>query len=358
MQTKNIKQFLYFSAAVIIMMSLQSCTRDEIAVTPSPVDTRFGVYILSEGTFTPGSARLSFYNFDNDRFTASIFNPGALGLFPDGICVDRGSLFITEQGNFGSPGKIYKTDTNATVLRSAEAGINPYSVSITNGRIYVTNGPSNTVSVFIPDNLQLAATINVRNYPQELTGIGNRVFVCNFGSFSTGDDSVITVIDAGNNQVVNNIVVGKNPSSVIPSSDGKLLVGIPGDSSRGAIYKIDPINLARLDTFASLRYGFSKDLNRFGSDLLYFIAGQAYSERQVVSYRISTGEQRVILEQPPGFINYGLAIDQTDGNLYVAQAAADFVSEGRFRVYDPEGTLLRDFQISGGVTPRRIVVRR
>lgn len=351
----NIKFLLPVLAVSLALVS--SCTRDEVMVNPPPPSVETGVYILSEGAFAPGTSKLSFYNSANDSFYQSIFSPGALGLFPNGMVKVDNNLFVTEQGNFGAAGKIYKLDLSGNVLSSASIGTNPFAISETNGRLFVTNGPSNKVLVINRESLLSLGEITVRNYPQELTGIGNRVFVCNTGSFTTGDDSVITVIDAGNNQIVGNVVVGKNPSSVAASSDGKLLVGCPGDSLTAAIYKIDPINLSTIAVYRGLKYGFSKDLNISGSSKLYFVAGNVYDDREVVSYDIGSGSSQIIIGKPSGYLNYGLIFDSGSGRLYVCNAAADFTSPGRFRAYSSSGALLKDI-LMDGVSPRRMLIKR
>ena len=343
---------------IVFAVAISSCTRDEVIVVPPAPTVQDGVYVLCEGGFVPGTSKLAFYDFSNDTFYPDIYAPGTLGLFPDGIVLTGNYLYITEQGNFGSPGKIYKLDTNGTAIIASNLGVNPFNVIETNGRLYVTNGPSDIVSVVSRDNLQLLSTVNVRNYPQELTGIGNRVFVCNAGSFSTGPDSVVSVIDAGNNQVIGEIRVGKNPSTVTASTDGKLLVGCPGDSLTAAIYKVDPISLAILDTFTNLPYGLSKDLNTDAAGKLYFIGGNIYSDEDIVSYSPSTGVSEKVVPKQAGYLNYGLSYDKQSNQLYVGAAASDFTSDGRFRIYSATGNLIKDFQIPTGIAPRRLLVKR
>lgn len=354
----NRLRFIYIFLSMMSCIIISSCNRDEVIVEPPPVNAGEGVYILSEGGFSPGTSKLSYFDFESGQFSVNIFNPGSLGLFPDGIIFNDGFLYITEQGNFGAEGKAYKTDKNGTVITSSNAGVNPFAITLSNGRLYTSNGPSNTVTAISRDNLQILSTIPVRNYPQEILGIGIRVFVCNFGSFSTGDDSVVSVIDAGNNQVIGNIIVGRNPSSLAKSTDGKLLIGCPGDSSKGVIYKVDPLTLARLDTFKNLTFGFSKDIVVAGSNVIYFIGGDVYVDKEIIEYTISSGVSRVLIQQPPGYFNYGLAVDQTNGNIYVGQAASDFASSGRVRVYSSGGVLTRELAVPDGIAPRRILVKR
>lgn len=351
----NIRLYIILAVTAIVF---SSCTRDEVIVIPPGPEVQSGVYILSEGGFSPGTSKLSFYDFGDGTFYPDIFSPGDLGLFSDGIVKSDAFLYVTEQGNFGSPGRIHKLDTNGNVITTAPVGVNPFAVTETNGRLYVTNGPGNSVSVVSRDNLQLLGTVNVRNYPQELIGIGNRVFVCNAGSFSSGPDSAVSVIDAGNNQVIGNIFAGKSPSTVARSSDGKLLIGCPGDSLTAAIYKVDPISLAVLDTFTNLRYGLSKDIVTDGGSNLFFIGGNIYSDEDVVSYSMNSGISQRIIPKPAGYLNYGLTYDTQLGKLYVAAAASDFVSDGKFRIYSTTGTLEKEFSIPTGIAPRRMLIKR
>ncbi len=106
-------RFNFFLLVIAMVVSITSCNRDEVMVEPPTVLAKSGVYVLSEGGFSPGTSKLSFFDFESEQFNANIFNPGSLGLFPDGILLNEGNLYITEQGNFGAPGKIYKITLKA-----------------------------------------------------------------------------------------------------------------------------------------------------------------------------------------------------------------------------------------------------
>ena len=123
------KNTLHFICLLVLtIISLSGCTREEIIIPEPPVVlTTNGAYILSEGGVNPGSSKLSFYSITKDSFYTNIFSSGILGLFPSGLIFKSNNLFLTEQGNFGSAGKIYKLDTNGSMLLSQVVGTNPYS---------------------------------------------------------------------------------------------------------------------------------------------------------------------------------------------------------------------------------------
>jgi len=345
----------------IITISISSCERDEIITDPTTVvNPSKGAYIISEGTFSPGTSKLSFYNNTTDSFYVSIFNPGSLGITPDGMIKDGNDLYITEQGS-GASGKIYKTDTNGTVIASANVGVSPYSLTISNNKIYITNGPANNVSVVDKTSLSTLNTVNVGLYPQEILAIGNRVFVCNTSVFGGGTDSTVSVIDATSDTIVATIKVGKTPSSLAISTDGKLLVGCPGDIVNAVIYKIDPASYNKIDSFKNLSHGFCKDIMIINSGKIIFIGGDIYAEGTIESYDLSSGISTTIISKPINDLNYGLAYNSNTQQIYVGIAAANFTSSGKFRIYNSSGVLRNEFPISTagstGVGPRRIVIK-
>lgn len=345
----------------ISVISISSCENDEIVSdTPNNVNSSTGAYILSEGGFTPETSKLSFYNNFSPEFTASIFNPGSLGITPDGLIRDGNHLYITEQGS-GATGKIYKTDTNGTVIASNNAGVSPYSLTTANGKLYITNGPSNNVSVVDKASLTTLTTVNVGIYPQEILAIGNYVFVCNTSLFGGGTDSTVSVIDAATDALVFTIQVGKNPTALARTNDNKLLIGCPGDVSKAVIYKVDPTSFNKIDSFKNLAKGFCKDISIKNENEIYYISGDIYAEGTIESYNLSSRTTVTIVTRHSNELNYGLAYDSYNDLIYVGIAASNFTSSGKFRVYATSGFLLNEYSIttgtSIGIAPRRIVVK-
>lgn len=346
---------------LLCVFTLTGCGRDEIVTPPEVSNTSKGAYILSEGTFTPGTSKLSFYNISSDSFYVNIFNPVSLGNSPDGMILSGDILYITEQGNFGSAGKIYKTDTNGTVLLSANTGVNPYSLTEANNKLYITNGPANSVSVVDKNSLSTIKTISTGLYPQEIISIGNKVFVCNTSVFGGGTDSTITVIDAVADSAVATIVLKKFATSLSVSADNKLLIGCPGDASTAVIYKVEPSTYIKTDSFKNMNHGFCRDITVINSTSLLFIGGDIYSEGTIEWYSLLTSSSVTLIPKPANEINYSLAYDHESEKIYVGTASTNFTSAGRFQIYNSSGTLQKSFTISNssssGLAPRRIVVK-
>lgn len=353
----RLKRLLVFLIAVMIIFS-QGCNEDDIINPPVIVNSSKGVYVLSEGGFSSGTSKLSFYNNSNDSFYANIFNPGSLGLAPDGMIIENNNIYLCEQGNFGSAGKVYLTDTNGTVISSGDAGTNPYSLAIANNKIYLTNGPANNVTVLDKNSLAVITTVNVGLYPQEILAVGNKVFVCNTSLFTGETDSTVSVIDATTDIVTATIEVRYAPSSIKLSADGKVLVGCPGDSTIAAIFKIDPDTYNKLDSFTNLRYGFCNELTVLNTDQIYYIGGATYSQEDIVIYTFSLRSSAVFIPRPASpALFYGLAYDTEAGVLYAGYVPS-FSTNGQLRIYNSGGVLQRDYIITNGIGPRRLVVKR
>ncbi len=348
----------YLSVILIVSLYLSACDRDDV-VTPTPVTgtAAEGAYILSEGGFSAGSSRLSFYNLANGFFNESLFNPGSLGLVPDGMILNNNNLYITEQGNFGAAGKIFKADTNGTVILSNSVGTNPYSLTTANGKLYVTNGTANNVSVVDKNSLTTITTINVGIFPQEILALGNKVFVCNTSVFGGATDSTVSVIDATADVVTATIKVRQTPSSLAITNDMKLLVGCPGAPALGIIYKIDPNNYSILDSFV-IDNGFA--VSGFGKDIavdansnnIYFIS----NTNNIVRLNLTTKAASLVISNPNTTTDYfyGYNYDSKNVRHYVADAK-NFLVNGSLYVYDGGGVLLGTY--TTGIAPRRIVLK-
>jgi YVTN family beta-propeller protein len=310
------------------------------------------VYFLSEGGFSTGSSKLSLLDVTTGNFTSSIFSPGNLGLYPDGLILHDSFLYVTEQGNFGGNGKIYKLDTLGTVLSSNIFGTNPFSIAISNDKIFVTNGPASNVSVLNLNDLSVITTIAVGVYPQEILAYDGKVFVANNSLWGGDEDSTVSVIDAETNSVIHSINVIKDPSSLAISNNGQLLIGCPGDESTGKIFVVNTNSFQIVDEYTISTYGFGSGINvDKNSNTLYFIA---YTN-DVVKYDILNGTSELLISSVfPNNYYYGYGFDYLNDNHYVLDAK-DFVVSGTISVFDNAGSNLNTY--TAGVAPRRLLFK-
>lgn len=346
------KNLILLLLLLITVINYQGCNRDEVVNPNLPAKTDIeGVYVLSEGGFASGTAKLSYYSIKRDTFFLNIFNPGNLGLFPDGLIIKDNYLFIAEQGSYGNAGTIYKTDTNGTVVISNQVGINPYSIAYSNDKLYITNGPAGNVSVLNKNTLAEIKTVQVGVFPQEILSYNNYVFVCNTSMFLGNKDSTVSVIDSRTDQEIKKLAVKRDPSALAITNDLKLLVGC--NDSIGYIYVFDPVNLIKVDSFYNLPGGFGKDIcvDKNSSDI-YYIA----NNNNIMRLNLNTRTVSVFITNPnpSSVFYYGYAYDYKNKRHYVADAR-NFTVTGLLRIFDNTGNPIKVYDT--GIAPRRIVLK-
>lgn len=346
------KNLILLLLLLVTLTIYQGCNRDEIVNPNQPGKTDIeGIYVLSEGGFASGTAKLSYYSIKRDTFLLNIFNPGSLGLFPDGLIIKDNYLFMTEQGSYGNAGTIYKTDTNGTVLMSNQVGTNPYSIAYSNDKLYITNGPAGNVSVVNKNTLTQITTIQVGVFPQEILSFNNYVFVCNTSMFFGNKDSTVSVIDSRTDQEITKLRVKRDPSALAITNDLKLLVGC--NDSTGHIYVFDPVNLIKVDSFYNLPGGFGRDISvdKSSSDI-YYIS----NSNDIMKLNLNTRTTSVLIANPnpASVFYYGYVYDYKNKRHYVADAR-NFTVTGLLRIFDYTGNPIKVYDT--GIAPRRMVLK-
>jgi YVTN family beta-propeller protein len=341
----------YFTVLSIFILALISgCDRESVVdnnhITIPPT-VKQGLYILCEGSGV-NTSKLSYYDLDT-TFYDNIYRPGNLGLYPDGMVLNGTNLLITEQGNYLSPGKIHRVDTSGMEISSQVVGMNPYSLCISNNKVYITNGPDTSVSVLDLGSFSFIKRIKVGYYPQEILSYNNRVFVCNTSYWGGPYDSTITVIDALADSVLSKIVLRREPTSIALSNDNKLLIGCGGVN--GKIFKVDPMYFNIIDSYDVVR-GFGKDISVDNlSERIYFISFLS----TIVRLNLDTKVSETVIDNPSPSNNnyYGYVFDSKNRRHYVANARS-FTSNGYIHKYDEQGNQLTIYQT--GIIPRRMVL--
>lgn len=310
------------------------------------------VYALSEGGFSAGTSKLSLLDVPANNFTQSIFSPGNIGLYPDGLIFHDNYLYLTEQGNYLSSGKIYKLDTLGNVINSAVVGTNPYSLAIANNKIYITNGPASNVTILNLNDFSFIKNVSVGVYPQEIIAFNDKIFVANNSFYGGASDSTVSVIDPFLDSVIATITVKKDPSSFAISKDHFLLVGCPGEENSGKVFKINPVSLDIVETFSIPTFGVGKDISVDKNSNDIFLIGYT---NDIVKYNLVTQSSSLILASVyPNNYYYGYGFDYTMKRHYVLDAK-NFTVEGSLIIADSTSAVLSTY--ATGIAPRRLLFK-
>lgn len=135
------------------------------------------------------------------------------GAVPSGVAADGNGLIVTADRDADQVSLI-----DAQGVRVVAVGHHPFGVTLHQGRVFVTNVLSDTVSVIDPGTARVTATIPVGERPYMVAFARGRGFVTNQYGAS------LTVFDADSLAVVGQVETGDYPEGIAATKDGHLLV--------------------------------------------------------------------------------------------------------------------------------------
>lgn len=308
-----------------------------------------GVFVVAEGNFTYGNASLSFYDpaakcAENDVFGRA--NGIKLGDVAQSMAVhgDKGYIVVNNSG------VIFIIDIDTYKVTGTMTGFTSprYIHFVSDTKAYVTDLYAARIAVVDPQTCAITGYVDTRGHKstEQMVQWGRYVFV-NCWSL----DNTILVIDSERDEVVDEIEVGIQPTSLALDKFGKIWA-ITDGGFEGSPYGYEAPSLCRIDAATwkvEERFAFTlgdhpSELCLNGArDMLYFINKSVW--------RMDVTEERVPLRPFLEYretIYYGLAVDPVTSEVYVADAI-DYQQPGAVYRYSAEGELLDSFRV--GITP-------
>lgn len=312
-----------------------------------------GLFIMNEGNFQYGNGTLSYYDPLTKKVENEVFyraNGMKLGdvvqsmVIRDGVgwVVVNNShvVFAIDINTFKEIGRI----TNLTSPR--------YIHFVSDDKAYITQIWDNRIFIVNPKRYDITGYIDIPNMTMEsgsteqMVQYGKYLFV-NCWSYQNR----ILKIDTETDKVVDELVVGIQPTSLVMDANGKLWTvtdggyeGSPYGHEAPSLYRIDA---ATFQVEREFRFSFGDapsevQINGSG-DKLYWINDDIW-EMDVTAERVPA---KPFLPYN-GTLYYGLTVSPRTGDVYIADAV-DYVQQGKVYRYSPEGVLLDEFYV--GIIP-------
>ena len=344
----NILRFIALAALLFT-----SCMKWEYGNEESFEAASSGLFITNEGNFQYGNASLSFYDPATGEVENEIFyraNGMKLGDVAQSMVVRNGVgwivvnnshvVFAIDLDTFREVGRI----TNLTSPR--------YMHFVSDDKAYITNIWDNRITVVNPRTYKITGYIECpamtmeTGSTEQMVQWGDYVYV-NCWSYQNR----ILKIDTRTDTVVDELVVGIQPTSLVLDRNGKMWTitdggydGSPYGYEAPSLYRIDAetFRIEREFPFALGDAPSEVQLNGAG-DKIYWLNDDVW-EMDVEAVRLPV---RPFLEQRET-IYYGLTVDPRTGEIYVADAI-DYQQQGMIYRYSPEGELLDEFYV--GIIP-------
>jgi len=340
---------IWLFSILLTIIILCGCEKDPTSVDKKKTVKLSGAFIINEGNFNQSNGSLSFYSMEDHQVQHGIFesvNGRNLGDVVQSMTIIDTLGFIVIN-NSSKVEVISKITWKSIVTIDLPAGSSPrYFVDGGNGKGYVTNLYTNSVSIINLSTYAVEQSINVGVNPEELVIVNGKAYVANSG-FGTG--KTVSVINLTSNQVVKTIRVGDNPGAIEIDPGNNIHVlctgqwgdwNDPNDTGTdGGVFIIDSNTDTVIDSLVIAGHPSKLCLNNNNTG--YFLNGD-----QVVSYSTETNE--VVNDTLISGFYYGLEFDPISEQIFVLDAI-DYSQNGELKIFSPAGQLKESHTV--GIIP-------
>ncbi len=353
MRIHEITYRLTICVCTLLTALCSSCMKWEYGLTEEFNATGEGLFITNEGNFQYGNASLSYYNPATKKVENEVFyraNAMKLGDVAQSMIIrdnvgwivvnNSHVVFAIDLTTFKEIGRI----TNLTSPR--------YIHFLSDEKAYITQIWDNRIFIVNPKRYEVTGYIECPNMTTEsgsteqMVQYGKYVYV-NCWSYQNR----ILKIDTETDKVVDELVVGIQPTSLVMDCNNKLWTitdggyeGSPYGYEAPSLYRIDAetFTIEKQFKFKLGDWPSEVQLNGTG-DKLYWLNDDVW-EMSVFDEHLPVKPFLAYAET----LYYGLTINPHNGDVYVADAI-DYQQQGKVYRYSKERELIDEFYV--GIIP-------
>lgn len=328
------KKLLYFLLGGLFF--LPSCRKDIPPQRPEESVTlgAKGVFVLNEGNFTVGNAKVSYHNISEGTTVVDLYgqtNGMALGDVLQSMYMTDDRAYIVVNNS----AKIEVCDPVTLQRHATITGfISPrYFLPVSNSKAYVTDLYANKLWIVNLSSNTITGHIPLSGWAEQMVQVYGKVFVTSY------EKQKVYVVDSGTDVLIDSIQVTYGGNSICQDNNGKLWVLCSGKASASAspgIYKIDPVTRTVEHSFA-LTGAPSRLCTNGTADTLYFLNAGVF---RLASTATAAPGSPFVSQGTGNF--YGLGVHPHSGDVYVADAL-DYIQAGNVLVYGSNGILKKQF---------------
>lgn len=298
--------------------------------------TQGGLFITNEGNFMYGNASLSYYQIDQKKIENEVFiraNGINLGDVAQSMVIRQGRGYVVVNNS----GVIFVIDIKTfKVLGTITSLTSPrYIHFLSDTKAYVTDLYDPRITIFNPQTFQITGHVPTPGHTstEQMVQYGKYVFT-NCWSY----DNKILVIDTEEDQVVDSIQLGIQPTSLVMDRYNKIWAitdggyeGSPYGHTAPSLYRIDAATRTIEQEFTFKMGDWPSEVCMNGTrDTLYYI-NRAIWQMGVTQTRLPL---RPFLPDNKT-LYYGLGVDPRTSEVYVADAI-DYVQPGVVYRFTPQ----------------------
>jgi YVTN family beta-propeller protein len=348
------KKIVWLLFVVIIAVS---CTEKS---TTDPVTLPFrenGIFIVNQGNYTYANASLSYYNPDEKTVQQNVFyetNGVPLGDVAQSIAIQGDTAYVVVNNS----GFIYAINRhNGEFIGKLTGFESPRQILFVNPqKAYVSDLYANYITVVSPLTTEVIKQIYLGRSTEAMMMVDDRVFVAHWSDYNQMlNNNLLSVIDSETDQIIDSVIVGKEPNSMVVDNNGKLWVLCSGgymNDELPSLWQIDPstLQVTKEMRFANINSNPTcLSINRKDNQLLYLNGGiyQVNPEQPMIP-------SNIFIEQ--GEHNfYALYVFPENGELY-ASDAGNYLSNGYVYRYNADGNEIDHFE--AGIMPGAFLINK
>ena len=341
------KYFLYLPFCLLLFFG---CKKEEIGPqclnceeTPISNTSSTDVLIINEGTFGWTNASITLYNKSNNNVNQNVFKNSNNGTNLGDVA--QSFLQINDKGyiivNNSNKVEVVKMVDFKSVATITGFNSPRYMLKINNSKAYVTDLYSNSIQIVNLNSNTISGNIAVPGWTEQLLLHNDTAYVCDM------KNNNILIINTFTDVLVDSIKVGISPNSLVLDKNNQLWVLCSGgfNEENARLIQINPTDRSLVQTFTFSNINHSPgslNINN-NKDNLYFINNSVY-QMSVTSNSLPSTP----IVTNSGNLFYGLGIDPTNNDIYVADAI-DYVQNGIVFRYSASGSLIHQF--TAGIIP-------
>jgi hypothetical protein len=339
-----------FGLALIITSCSKDPIREKPVDPPDPGDTssfKHGCFIVNEGNFNWGNSSVTFFNSRTETVRSDVFetaNQRSLGDVAQSMKIFNGRAYIVV--NNSNKIEVVRLDDFKSVKTIQGFHSPRYIEIIDSSKAYVTNLHGD-ISIVNLNTLEVSGSIVTTDWTEQMARYHEFVFATAIGNFNQTNEirkAKVFIINTKDDKIVDSILVGKEPMSIVIDKKDKIWVLCTGGwdgTEQPSLFRVNPdlMEVEKKFTFTGTQNVPSRLCINPGRDTIYFL-NKGICRMSVISSELPG--QPFIPED--GKLFYGLDIDPSDGTIWTTDAV-DYVQNGWVYQYDPStGHQLKSFK--------------
>lgn len=348
---KSDQILIVIATAIFLFSSCKKKEQDDNIQPPANITDK--VFVVCEGSYGNGNSTLGMYNIEKDSFYEDIFssvNGQQLGDVFQSMKLIGSHYFLCINN---SDKIIVIRKDNYQFVTSISVPKPRYILPVSSSKAYVSTLFNNKVYIIDLNALQVTSSITLpAENPEGMMLWKDKAIVCTWDTAVNKIYYINTTTDIIEKEAA---VSGRAPHSCVMDKESKLWV------LSGNVYKGKNSFLTRLDpsTGAILKtYSFPADadvikpVTNIAKDSLYFIevdydGGTANNGIYRMNISAKDLPQQAFLAAQTFQYFWALDIHPKTGNIFIGDPKG-FVQKGNVMIYQPDGTLLKEFKTGVG----------